>query len=86
LNNVCWFSDKALLFDCIEFNQEFRCIDVIYVAAFMVMYLELRNWLYLAFSFFKAWVEHSADKEGAAMLAFYAGLRASEGPRLNLFY
>ena len=21
LNNICWFPDKALLFDCIEFNQ-----------------------------------------------------------------
>ena len=52
LNNVCWFPDKALLFDCIEFNQEFRCIDVIYDAAFMAMDLEFRNRRDLAFGFF----------------------------------
>jgi aminoglycoside phosphotransferase family enzyme len=72
LNNFCWFSDKALLFDCIEFNQEFRCIDVIYHAAFMLMDLELRNRRDLAFSLFNAWVEHSGDYEDDAMLAFYA--------------
>jgi aminoglycoside phosphotransferase family enzyme/predicted kinase len=85
LNNVCWFPDKALLFDCIEFNQEFRCIDVIYDAAFMVMDLEFRNRRDLAFSFFNAWVEHSGDYEGAAMLAFYAGLRASVRAKVKSF-
>jgi aminoglycoside phosphotransferase family enzyme len=85
LNNVCWFLDKALLFDCIEFNQEFRCIDVIYDVAFMVMDLELRNRRYLTFSFFNAWVEHSGDYEGASMLAFYAGLRASVRAKVKSF-
>ena len=67
LNNVCWFPDKALLFDCIEFNQEFSCIDVIYDAAFMVMDLEFRNRRDLAFGFFNAWIEHSGDYEGAEL-------------------
>jgi len=85
LNNVCWFPDKALLFDCIEFNQEFRCIDVIYDAAFMVMDLEFRNRRDLAFGFFNAWIEHSGDYEGAAMLAFYASLRASVRAKVKSF-
>ena len=85
LNNVCWFPDKALLFDCIEFNQEYRCIDVIYDAAFMVMDLEFRNRRDLAFGFFNAWIEHSGDYEGAAMLAFYASLRASVRAKVKSF-
>ena len=73
------------MFDCIEFNQEFRCIDVIYDAAFMVMDLEFRSRRDLAFGFFNAWIEHSGDYEGAAMLAFYAGLRASVRAKVKSF-
>ena len=51
----------------------------------MVMYLVFRNRRDLAFSFFNAWVEHSGDYEGAAMLAFYAGLRASVRAKVKSF-
>ena len=51
----------------------------------MVMDLEFRNRRDLAFSFFNAWVEHSGDYEGAAMLAFYAGLRASVRAKVKSF-
>ncbi|MBC8257470.1 MAG: AAA family ATPase, partial [SAR324 cluster bacterium] len=85
LNNVCWFPDKALLFDCIEFNREFRCIDVIYDTAFMVMDLEYRNRRDLAFGFFNTWVENTGDYEGAAMLNFYAGLRAYVRAKVKSF-
>ena len=77
LNNFCWFPDKALLFDCIEFNQYICCIDFICDAAFMVMDLVFRNRCDLAFRFFSALVEHSGDHEVAALLSFYARMRAS---------
>jgi len=35
--------DKILLFDCIEFNEQFRFVDVIYDVAFTVMDLEARQ-------------------------------------------
>lgn len=85
LNNVCWYPDKALLFDCIEFNREFRCIDVIYDTAFMVMDLEYRNRSDLAYGFFNTWIEHTGDYEGAAMLPFYTSLRAFVRAKVKSF-
>jgi hypothetical protein len=41
--------NNILLFDCIEFNESFRCIDVIQDAAFVAMDLEARGapiWLH----------------------------------------
>ena len=43
----------------------------------MAMHLGFRNRRDLALRFFNAWIEQSRDYEGAAMLAFYSGLRAS---------
>ena len=85
LNNVCWYPDKALLFDCIEFNREFRCIDVIYDTAFMVMDLEYRNRSDLAYGFFNTWIEHTGDYEGDAMLSFYTSLRAFVRAKVKSF-
>ena len=52
----------------------------------MVMELGSRNRRDLAFIFFNAWVEHSREYEGAPMLAFYEGLRASVKGKDKFFY
>ncbi len=76
LNNVCWFTDQARAFDCIEFNKEFRCIDVLYDTAFMVMDLLYRKRPDLAYGFLNAWIEHTGDYEGSVLLPFYVGMRS----------
>ncbi|APB34635.1 hypothetical protein GlitD10_2302, partial [Gloeomargarita lithophora Alchichica-D10] len=37
LGNICFFQGQACVFDCIEFNEEFRLTDGVYDVAFLVM-------------------------------------------------
>ncbi|WP_404785527.1 AAA family ATPase [Altericista sp. CCNU0014] len=76
LNNVCVYRDKIQIFDCIEFNQEFRNIDVIYDAAFLVMDLAFRGRADLANLFLNTYLEQTGDYRGAALLPLYLSMRA----------
>ncbi|NCJ07985.1 AAA family ATPase [Synechococcales cyanobacterium C] len=76
LNNVCRYQDKIQVFDCIEFNREFRNIDVIYDVAFMVMDLEFQGRPDLANAFLNAYLERTGDYWGAALLPLYLSMRA----------
>ena len=76
LNNVCLYQDNIQIFDCIEFNQEFRNIDVIYDVAFMVMDLQFRGRVDLANLFLNTYLEQTGDYQGAALLPLYLSMRA----------
>lgn len=76
LNNVCRYQDQIQVFDCIEFNQEFRRTDVMYDAAFMVMDLEFQGRPDLANAFLNAYLEQTGDYWGAALLPLYLSMRA----------
>lgn len=76
LNNVCWFDDKAHAFDCIEFNEAFRCIDTLYDAAFMFLDLVERGRADLAFRFLNTYLERMNDYRGPALLPLYSSMRA----------
>ncbi len=76
LNNICLFNNQIQIFDCIEFNQEFRNIDVIYDAAFLVMDLEFRGRADLANTFLNTYLEWSGDYAGAMLLPLYLSMRA----------
>ncbi|NRB08470.1 MAG: adenylyl-sulfate kinase, partial [Richelia sp.] len=43
LRNIALWKDRMLVFDCIEFNEQFRFVDVMYDVAFTVMDLEARH-------------------------------------------
>lgn len=83
LNNVCIYQDQIQIFDCIEFNQEFRNTDVIYDAAFMVMDLEFRDRADLANVFLNAYLEQTGDYWGAALLPLYLSMRAYVRAKVN---
>jgi len=76
LNNIFLDDGRIQVFDCIEFNRAFRCIDVIYDAAFLLVDLEVRGRRDLAYAFINAYLETSGDYFGAAMLPLYASIRA----------
>jgi uncharacterized protein len=76
LNNVCLYQDKIQIFDCIEFNQEFRNIDVIYDVAFLVMDLEFRGRIDLANLLLNTYLEQTGDYWGAVLLPLYLCMRA----------
>jgi uncharacterized protein len=76
LNNVCLYHNKIQIFDCIEFSQDFRNIDVIYDAAFMVMDLEFQHRVDLANLFLNTYLEQTGDYWSAALLPLYLSMRA----------
>ncbi|MEO0377370.1 MAG: phosphotransferase, partial [Cyanobacteria bacterium P01_A01_bin.17] len=76
LNNLCLFQDKIQVFDCIEFNTEFRHIDCMYDVAFLVMDLAFRQRPDLANAFLNTYLERTGDYWGVVMLPPYLAMRA----------
>ena len=76
LNNICVYNGEIQFFDRIEFNKEYRNIDVVYDLAFLIMDLHYRKEHRAATTVMNEYFEHSGDYEGAALLSFYACMRA----------
>jgi aminoglycoside phosphotransferase family enzyme/predicted kinase len=76
LGNIARVDDELVIFDCIEFNEEMRWIDVLSEVAFTVMDLEDRARADLARRFLNAYLERTGDYAGLALLPFYLAYRA----------
>ncbi len=76
LGNVTLIDNQVTLFDCIEFNDSFRCIDTINDLAFLLMDLDDRNLKGLAIRVLNRYLEQSGDYAGLALLNFYKSYRA----------
>lgn len=85
LGNLILLDEKITAFDCIEFNEAFRWIDVMSEVAFLVMDLCSRNHPELGFRFLNAYLEHSGDFDGLAVLDFYLVFRALVRAKIALF-
>jgi aminoglycoside phosphotransferase family enzyme/predicted kinase len=85
LGNITLFNGKPVLFDCIEFNDEFRWIDVISDIAFLIMDLEDRGEDKLARLFLNTYLEDTGDYEGLRLLDFYKAYRAMVRAKIALF-
>ncbi len=68
--HVC-FTDPVCIFDCIEFNDRFRYVDVAGEVAFLSMDIDRLGRSDLADAFVKAYIEHSGDTGLAGLLNFY---------------
>jgi hypothetical protein len=71
LGNVCRWEGKTYLFDCIEFNEAFRCVDVICDAAFALMDFDARGYPGLANAFMNGYAEATGDWSGLRLLPLY---------------
>ena len=76
LRNLAWYNNKPLAFDCLEFNPNFRWIDVISEVAFLVMDLEDHKQPELAQRFLNRYLEYTGDYPGCQVLQFYLSYRA----------
>ncbi len=76
LGNIAVIADAPVIFDCIEFNDAMRWIDVMSEIAFTVMDLQERGRADLACRFLNAWLEHTGDYAGVPVLRFYLVYRA----------
>jgi aminoglycoside phosphotransferase family enzyme/predicted kinase len=76
LGNVTLLQGRPLLFDCIEFNDDFRWIDVMSDLGFLLMDLDARGLSALAWRALTVYLECSGDYPGLAVLPLYRCYRA----------
>jgi len=76
LGNMVLAGGRLVVFDCIEFNDELRWIDVASEVAFVVMDLADRGAPALGHRFLNAYLEATGDYGGVALLPFYLAYRA----------
>ena len=76
LGNLVLLADGPQLFDAIEFSEALRFIDPIADVAFLCMDLEAQGRPDLGWHFLNAWLEHSGDHAGLALLPWYLVYRA----------
>ena len=84
LGNIAMIEGKPVPFDCIEFNDELRWIDVISEVAFTVMDLEDRQRGDLAWRFLNRYLEATGDYPGVRLLRFYFVYRALVRAKVHL--
>lgn len=83
--NISLWQDQIILFDCIEFNEPFRFVDVMYDIAFAVMDLEARGRKDLANAFLNTYVEQTGDWEGLQLLPLYLSRQAYVRAKVTSF-
>lgn len=81
LRNICLFDGRPVLFDAIEFSDDFACIDVLYDLAFLLMDLEYRGLRGLANLVLNRYLSKAEDPvgelRGLAALPLFLSCRAA---------
>lgn len=85
LGNATVIDDQVVLFDCIEFNEPFRLIDIACDAAFLAMDLEDRGLKCQARRFINGWLEQTGDYDAVEVLNLYKAYRAVVRAKVSLF-
>jgi hypothetical protein len=73
--HIC-LSDPPIIFDCIEFNESFRIIDVLEDIAFLFMDMEYRARFDLSSAFYKTYFTDNRESMDDELLRFYKIYRA----------
>lgn len=77
LRNIVRLDGRPVLFDCIEFDDDFACIDVLYDLAFLLMDLVERGLSAHAQRVLQGYVERTLEGDGLALLPLFIGCRAA---------
>jgi uncharacterized protein len=77
LRNICVLDGKPVLFDCLEFSEDFASIDVLYDLAFLLMDLEHRGHREGANLVFNRYLDLTGEDDGLASMPFFISLRAA---------
>ncbi len=85
LGNICEWEDQILLFDCIEFNEPFRFVDVMFDIAYIVMDLEVAGRNDLSNIFLNQYVEETGDWEGLEVLPLYVSRQSYVRAKVTSF-
>ena len=74
--SICVTDDEIYIYDCIEFNDRFRCDDVASEVAFLAMDLDARGRPDLGYFFTEAYQRRTGDSDFFTLLPFYRCYRA----------
>lgn len=77
LNNICLIGERPVLFDAIEFNEDFACIDVLYDVAFLIMDVMRYRLQDCANILLNRYLEMTGDYQGLAALPLFLSCRAA---------
>ncbi len=85
--NICFDerNDEVYVFDCIEFNDRFRCGDVAQDLAFLAMDLDFHGLQEFSSYFIDQYVAFSGDKKLYEILDFYKCYRAYVRGKIGCF-
>jgi hypothetical protein len=70
LEHIC-VADEIIIFDCIEFNERFRCGDVVEDVAFLTMDIDFNGYSHYADAFIESYTKYSGDTNLPTLLNFY---------------
>jgi aminoglycoside phosphotransferase family enzyme/predicted kinase len=77
LANIVCLGGEPVPFDCIEFNEDLACIDVLYDVAFLVMDLLERGLKQQAQLFLQAYNDLAVEDAGLALMPVFLSMRAA---------
>jgi aminoglycoside phosphotransferase family enzyme len=84
LGNIALLDRRPVPFDCIEFSDDLRCIDVMSEVGFLAMDLIDRHRADLAWRFLNRYLEATGDYGGITVLRFYLVYRALVRAKIHL--
>ncbi len=70
LEHICLTADIAV-YDCIEFNKRFRCVDTAAEVAFLAMDMDFNGYQEQGDIFIKSYIHYSGDADIKLLLNFY---------------
>lgn len=85
LGNICLWNGEVRLFDCIEFNESFRFVDVLEDIAFTVMDCDAQGRADLGTVFLNSYLEQTGDWQGVALLPLYLSRQAYVRAKVTSF-
>ncbi|OIQ01829.1 MAG: hypothetical protein AUK36_08915 [Zetaproteobacteria bacterium CG2_30_59_37] len=86
LGNIALFRGHPTPFDCIEFNPEYRAIDTLNDAAFLVMDCDAHGRADLSMRLLSRYLEHSGDYEGMPLLPLFLSYRAGVRGKVSCLF
>lgn len=85
LNNIVLIEDNPVIFDCIDFNDDFCWTDTIADVAFITMDLDEFGEHALSWRLLNQYLELSGDYDGLNVLAYFQSYRAMVRAKVAMF-
>lgn len=84
LGNIALQHDEIIIFDCIEFNDNLRHIDLINEISFLLMDLDAKDQTNLANHFMNYWLQKCGDFEALYLLNYFRVYRAMVRTKVSI--